>query len=90
LFNATSSFLGGIYYPVTILPGWLQFFSYLLPVTYALRGMRLALLQGASTGAILPDILVLALFSVLLMPASLSAFRFAVRRAKVDGSLSQY
>jgi ABC-2 type transport system permease protein len=90
LFNATSSFLGGIYYPVTILPGWLQFFSYLLPVTYALRGMRLALLQGASTGAILPDILVLAIFSVLLMPASLLAFRFAVKRAKVDGSLSQY
>jgi ABC-2 type transport system permease protein len=90
LFNATSSFLGGIYYPVTILPGWLQFFSYLLPVTYALRSMRLALLQGASMATILSDILVLAIFSVLLMPASLLAFRFAVRRARVDGSLSQY
>ncbi|MEJ2304341.1 MAG: ABC transporter permease, partial [Anaerolineales bacterium] len=90
LFNATSSFLGGIYYPVTILPGWLQFFSYLLPVTYALRAMRLALLQGASTATILSDILVLAVFSAILMPASLLAFRFAVRRARVDGSLSQY
>ncbi|MEJ2265934.1 MAG: ABC transporter permease, partial [Anaerolineales bacterium] len=67
LFNATSSFLGGIYYPVTILPGWLQFFSYLLPVTYALRAMRLALLQGASTATILSDILVLAVFSAILV-----------------------
>jgi ABC-type multidrug transport system ATPase subunit/ABC-type multidrug transport system permease subunit len=90
LFNATSSFLGGIYYPVSILPGWLQFFSYLLPVTYALRAMRLALLQGATTATILSDVLILAVFSLLLMPASLLAFRFAVRRARVDGSLSQY
>lgn len=90
LFNASSSFLGGVYYPVTIFPGWLQLLAYLLPVTYALRAMRLALLQGASFQQLSTDIVILALFSVVLLPASLLAFRFAVRRAKVDGSLSHF
>jgi ABC-type multidrug transport system ATPase subunit/ABC-type multidrug transport system permease subunit len=90
LFNATSSFLGGVYYPVTIFPGWLQFLAYLLPVTYALRAMRLALLQGATFQQLSRDILILALFSVVLLPVSLLTFRFAVKRAKVDGSLSHF
>jgi hypothetical protein len=33
---------------------------------------------------------VLAVFSVLLLPVSLVAFRYAVRRAKRDGSLTQF
>lgn len=90
LFNATSSFLGGVYYPVTIFPGWLQFLAYLLPVTYALRAMRLALLQGASFQQLSIDLVILALFSGILLPASLLAFRLAVQKAKEDGSLSHF
>ena len=90
LFNATSSILGGVYYPVTILPGWMQFFASLIPVTYALRAMRLALLQGAPLRELFSDILVLVIFSLVLLPASLLAFRYAVRRAKADGSLSHF
>jgi ABC-2 type transport system permease protein len=90
LFNATSSILGGVYYPVTILPGWMQFLAALIPVTYALRAMRLALLQGAPFRELFSDILVLVIFSLTLLPASLLAFRYAVRRAKADGSLSHF
>jgi len=88
--GALSSFLGGVYYPIDILPGWLQSLSRLLPITYALQAMRLALLQGASFAELAPDILALAVFSVLLLPISLLAFRFAVQRARIDGSLTQY
>jgi ABC-2 type transport system permease protein len=90
LFNSVSSLLGGVYYPITILPGWLQFVAALLPVTYALRAMRLALLQGASIAQLVPDLLVLAGFSAILMPLSLVVFRWAVYRAKIDGSLTHY
>ena len=90
LFNALSSLLGGVYYPVAILPGWLQRLSRLLPITYSLRAMRLALLKGYSLSALASDILALALFGLVLLPLSLLAFRYAVHRAKVDGSLTQY
>ncbi len=88
--NALATLLGGVYYPITVLPDWLQVLAGLIPVTYALRAMRLALLQGASFTELLPDILALAFFAAVFLPLSLVAFRWAVQRARVDGSLTHY
>ncbi len=88
--GAASTFFGGVYFPVGVLPDWLQWISALLPVTYSLRAMRLALLQGAGLGQLWPDLLVLAVFCAVLLPASLLAFRYAVRRARMEGSLTHY
>lgn len=90
LFSTLSSLLGGVYYPVSVLSLWLQRLSHLLPITYSLRAMRLALLQGYPLAALIPDILVLAIFSLILLPLSLLAFRYAVHRARMDGSLTHY
>jgi ABC-2 type transport system permease protein len=86
----TSWLLGGVYYPISVLPDWLRGASYLLPITYSLEGMRQALLQGRSLGALLPTIAPLVLFTVVLLPTSLYVFQRAVRRAKMDGTLTQY
>ena len=90
IFTSVSGILGGLYYPVSVLPGWLQKLSYLLPVTYSLEGMRLALLQGYSTRALLPNIVALLLFSIIMLPLSIFIFGYAVKRAKIDGTLTQY
>jgi ABC-type multidrug transport system ATPase subunit/ABC-type multidrug transport system permease subunit len=90
LFNAASALLGGVYYPLEVLPGGLRTLGRLLPITYALDAMRLALLQGAPASTFTADILILAGYSALLLPLSLFAFRYAVRRARVEGSLSHY
>ncbi len=88
--GALSSLLGGVYYPIEVLPGWLQPLSRLIPVTYALRAMRLALLQDAPLIELIPDLMILAAFGVVLLPLSLLSFRYAVRRARLDGSLTHY
>jgi ABC-2 type transport system permease protein len=90
VFSAVSALLGGVYYPIAVLPAWLRPLSNLLPITYALRGLRMALLQGASFRQLLPDVLALLAFSVVLLPLSLYAFRYAVRRARLEGSLTHY
>lgn len=82
--------LGGVYYPVELLPSWLQFFAALIPVTYALRAMRNALLTDASWWVLLPDIGALIVFCLILVPFSLFTFKQAVRWAKIDGSLAHY
>lgn len=82
--------LGGVYYPVELLPSWLQFFAALIPVTYALRAMRNALLTDASWSILLPDIGALIVFCLILVPFSLFTFKQAVRWAKIDGSLAHY
>lgn len=90
LFVNLSWLLGGVYYPVSILPEWLEKFSYLLPITYSLEAMRLALLNGYSLRALLPNIIPLLIFTMILLPLSLCIFNYAVRRAKMEGSLVQY
>ena len=89
-FGSVSGLLGGMVFPVAILPAWIRWASFLLPVTYSLNGMRRSLLASARFGAILPDIAALALFNAVLLPLSLLAFRAAVRKAKKDGTLTHY
>jgi ABC-2 type transport system permease protein len=90
VFGALSTLLGGVYYPIAVLPDWLQKVSALFPITYALHAMRLALLQGASLQVLLPDLAALTIFSALLLPFSLLAFHYAVHRARREGSLTHY
>jgi ABC-2 type transport system permease protein len=90
VFSGLSSLLGGLYYPISVLPDWLQNFSYLLPVTYSLEGMRLALLRGYSLSQLMPNIVALVIFSIIMLPLSILTFGYAVRKAKADGTLTQY
>ena len=90
IIGAVSGLLGGVYYPISVLPDWLQKISYLLPVTYSLEAMRLALLKGHSLSDLAPTILILMAFSTIIFPLSILIFKYAVRRAKIDGSLTHY
>jgi ABC-2 type transport system permease protein len=90
IITSLSWLIGGVYYPVSILPQWLQKFSYFLPITYSLEGMRMALLQGYSFQQLLSNILALFFFTIVMLPASLYTFKFAVTKAKINGTLAQY
>src|ERR671939_939391 len=48
--------VSGVYYPVTVLPDWMQWISTVSPATYALRGIRHAVLDGAGLGSLWGDI----------------------------------
>lgn len=90
LFTSLSWFLGGVYYPIDVLPVWLKRFSYFLPITYAMEGMRLALLRNYSLYQLKFNVLALIGFSVIMLPLSIYIFVFAVKKAKRDGSLTHY
>jgi ABC-2 type transport system permease protein len=90
LFGGVSTLLAGVYYPISVLPNWLEPLSRLLPLTYALDAMRLAMLKGYSLYEVRFDILVLLGFSIVLTPLAFLAFRQALKWAKKEGSLIQY
>jgi ABC-2 type transport system permease protein len=90
LVSSVSALLGGVFYPPEDMPAYLGGWSRLLPITYSLRALRGALLRGSSFPDLLPDILALALFAAVLLPLGIVAFRFAVRKARREGSLVQY
>lgn len=87
---SVSWLLGGVLYPVSVLPGWLQSLAALLPITHAIQGMRAALLQGQPWAGLWRPVGTLALFAAIILPLSLFSFERAVRRARIDGSLGQY
>ena len=90
LLSSGAWLLTGTMFPVASLPKWLRFISGLIPITHALQGMRLALLQGAPFAVLSRDISILAFFSILLLPLSLIVFSHTVRRARLQGTLSFY
>jgi ABC-2 type transport system permease protein len=87
-FVGVSGLVGGMLFPISILPGWLQVIAHLNPVTYSLDAMRAALLDGAHLGQIASALLMLLSFALVLLPTSILGFSWALRRTKITGTLS--
>ncbi|MGA9633218.1 MAG: ABC transporter permease, partial [Candidatus Acidiferrales bacterium] len=88
LLLGVSGLVGGMMYPVSVLPGPLQMVARLIPVTYSLEGMRAALLAGAPWKQLLPSIAALLIFAAVLIPLSFVVFAWALRRTKITGTLT--
>jgi ABC-2 type transport system permease protein len=90
MFQGVAGLLGGVYFPIEVLPDWLQALSALIPVTYAVRGLQLAVYRGASLPTLQGEIIPLIFLAAVLLPIGLLSFAAAIRRAKRDGSLAHY
>jgi ABC-2 type transport system permease protein len=85
--------VSGVYYPVEVLPEWLQPLAWVSPATYALRASRQLLgLEGSSPATlsgILPDIARLVFLGLILVPVGLWLFGRAENWAKRNGKLKR-
>jgi ABC-2 type transport system permease protein len=85
-----SSVMGGMMYPVSVLPTWLRYVARMIPVTYSLEGMRAAILGHASMRELWPSLAGLLVFAALLLPISFAVFSWALRRTKITGTLTHF
>jgi ABC-2 type transport system permease protein len=85
--------VSGVYYPVSVLPHWIQPLAWVSQATYALRASRQLMgLEGsgpATFAAIAPDLLRLLLLGVILVPLGLWVFGRAEKWAKRNGKLKR-
>jgi ABC-2 type transport system permease protein len=81
--------ISGVYYPVSVLPQWMQWLSTISPATYALRGIRRALLDSGGFGAVWGDIWPLIIIGAIAMPLGLWVFRRGEVYAKRHGKLKR-
>jgi ABC-2 type transport system permease protein len=88
LFLGITSLTSGTLFPVSVLPHGLQFLARLNPVTYSLDAMRAALLANASPVALWRPLTVLMGFAAVLLPVSMAAFAWSLRRTKATGTLT--
>ncbi len=81
--------VSGVYYPVSVLPQWMQWISTISPATYALRGIRSAILEGAGLSSVWGDIWPLIVIDVISIPLGLWVFGRGERYAKRHGKLKR-
>jgi ABC-2 type transport system permease protein len=81
--------VSGVYYPVDVLPGWMQAVAQISPATYALEGARAAILEGAGIAELWDELGVLLLIGLVAVPAGLALFGAGERYAKRNGKLKR-
>jgi ABC-2 type transport system permease protein len=92
--------ISGIYYPVDVLPDWLQWMSVISPATYALNASRRLIglgvegsepgnLAGQSLASVLPELGILLVFGLVFIPLGLFIFKQAEQWAKRTGKLKR-
>jgi ABC-2 type transport system permease protein len=81
--------VSGVYYPVTVLPEWMQWLAKVSPATYALEGTRRAILEGAGIADLWSQLWPLLVIGVVSIPVGLWVFRLGERHAKRHGKLKR-
>jgi ABC-2 type transport system permease protein len=89
IIRAIMLLVSGVYYPITVLPGWLQVVSKISPATYMLDGLRAAIQSGYGVDRLWYDIWPLLICGVVSIPLGLWIFDRAERYAKRTGKLKR-
>jgi len=100
IFQGSLLLVSGVYYPVEVLPRWLQPLSALSPATYTLSACRKLVgignpesvpgnLMGAPISAVMRELIILALMGAVLMPLGLWVFGRIETWAKRTGKLKR-
>ena len=92
LFSFLVTILAGVYFPPTILPGWLQRIAEWLPQTHALRSLRLVLSgkAGLLDTVVASDVAYLLYFAAVTLPVGILLFALGMRKALREGNLTRW
>ena len=92
-FTFLTQLVSGVFYPLGLLPWYLKWVGFALPLTYSLDGIRRTFMNGESlfsNSVIQIDFVALIVFIIVMVPLSLQVFKWAYRRAQREGTLGQY
>jgi ABC-2 type transport system permease protein len=78
--------ISGVYYPISVLPGWLQPVAFAVPASHVFEGMRQVLLENEFSARLFFNALGL---NVLYMTAGTAVYLAAIRYARERGMLLQ-
>ncbi|HET7035427.1 MAG TPA: ABC transporter permease [Thermomicrobiaceae bacterium] len=81
--------VSGVYYPISVLPGWMQAAARISPATYVLEGMRATILDGKPAGTLGHYLLPMAVIGLITIPLGMLVFTTVERYAKRTGRLKR-
>lgn len=90
VFSVASWLLGGVYYPVSVLPEWLQEIALLIPMTHSLEALRQTLLCGEDLFSPWGHVIALGIWTAIGLPLSILCCTYALKYARLKGTLGHY
>ena len=81
--------VSGVYYPVSVLPTWMEWLAKISPATYALDGIREAILEGQGLSTMWDEIWPLLVIGAASIPLGLWVFGRGEQYAKRHGKLKR-
>jgi ABC-2 type transport system permease protein len=73
-------FLSGIFFPIQMMPSFMQTIAYWLPFTYAIDAIRRIMIFGVGLTAVGVDMLVMISFGIVMLAIAIPAFSRAMNR----------
>lgn len=82
--------LGGVYFPVAVLPTWMRALADLVPMTHCLEGMRRLLLGAEGPASVIRPMAFLSAWVIVGLPLAYLLFRASLAWSRRRGNLGQY
>jgi ABC-2 type transport system permease protein len=92
VFSWMTQLVSGVFYPLKLLPWYLDWVGKIFPLTYSLDGIRLCLQSDQSlvSPIVLNDTVSLLIFTIIATPIAIYIFKIGYDAARKDGSLGQF
>jgi len=71
-------FVSWILLPIDQMPTWLQLVSKAMPLYYAADALRKVIILNANLGTIMPDMIILIIYTILTMAVAIPLFKKAI------------
>jgi ABC-2 type transport system permease protein len=84
------SLLAGAFFPVTLLPDWLEWMSEVQPLTPTLDLLRRVLVGNPLDSSAWVDVLKLMGFAVVLLPVAVMVLRRSIASSQRRGTITEY
>ncbi len=80
MFQFPMLFLSGVFFPIALMPAFMQKIAYVIPLTYAIEALRKVMVLGAGFEAISKEILILLVFGVATLSISVPVFKRVITK----------
>lgn len=82
--------ISGVFFPVSLFPGWVAPLAAASPLTHSIRAMRGSLLEGRGLTDLGGELAALAIAALVVVPLGVAVLSRALRRARTVGTISGY
>jgi len=80
MFQFPMLFLSGVFFPIALMPHFMQDISKIIPLTYAISALRQVMVLGAGLGSVTTDLLILLIFGAITLAISVPVFKRVITK----------